>query len=533
MTDLLLHIGVSNLCLSLLLAIAAWAVQANGKWPLVAHLLWLLVLAKLVTPPLFTIPVIAVPGLPEAAAHGLPTGSLATAAAATTVGTASSVNPANAAAQTGLILLWLVGSACVLAWSLVRIYRFNRLLGMATEEAPRELQRTATEIGHSLGLRRIPIIYTTSAHLSPMVWWVGGAVRVVLPAALPHEMEPGQLRLILAHELAHVRRRDHLVRWLEWLACVGFWWNPVAWWARRNVRVNEEVCCDALVLRSLKPTPHSYANSLLSVVEFLSTPALRPPAMASAINGGGFLERRLQMIVTSHAVAKTPRWLHAFLLVFAVALLPLGVAYAQDPDRAAVGKRLRAAVEAGELTAEQARSMMGSLQKAAGAERPRGSKRAKVYLTDLRKKLGTAVRAGEMTREEAGKKYRAGEERMKKRMAAATRQAAKPKPDAGRARARIYLAKVKKDLGAAIKAGRDQQRSRGHALSGGREGRQDTNGRSPPAHRGVQPEAAEPERPGARRTRTPQGGRRRQDLEGGRPGSHGRDAQSHGQERRA
>ncbi len=40
-----------------------------------------------------------------------------------------------------------------------------------------------------------------------------------------------ELRWVVAHELAHVWRRDHLVRWLEWVACVVFWWNPVAWWA--------------------------------------------------------------------------------------------------------------------------------------------------------------------------------------------------------------------------------------------------------------------------------------------------------------
>ena len=58
MTDLLLRVGVSNFCLSAALAIVAWAVQAGGKRPHLAHFLWLLVVAKLVTPPLLTIPVI-------------------------------------------------------------------------------------------------------------------------------------------------------------------------------------------------------------------------------------------------------------------------------------------------------------------------------------------------------------------------------------------------------------------------------------------------------------------------------------------
>ena len=50
-----------------------------------------------------------------------------------------------------------------------------------------------------------------------MTWWTGGRVRVLVPAGLCDELDLGRLRWILAHELAHVKRRDHLVRWLEWL----------------------------------------------------------------------------------------------------------------------------------------------------------------------------------------------------------------------------------------------------------------------------------------------------------------------------
>ena len=63
MTDSILQIAVSNLCVSLALAVVAWAVHATGKRPLVAHLLWLLALAKLVTPPIVTVPVVPIPGL--------------------------------------------------------------------------------------------------------------------------------------------------------------------------------------------------------------------------------------------------------------------------------------------------------------------------------------------------------------------------------------------------------------------------------------------------------------------------------------
>ena len=94
----------------------------------------------------------------------------------------------------GLVLLWLLGGGCVLAWSLVRIYRLDRLLGMAAVVAPPEVQRAASEIAQCLGLKSMPTIHTTSAQLSPMVWWVGGRMRVVIPDALLEEMESEELR---------------------------------------------------------------------------------------------------------------------------------------------------------------------------------------------------------------------------------------------------------------------------------------------------------------------------------------------------
>ena len=427
MTDLLLQVGVSNLCISLVLAMAAWAVQRTGKRPSVVHLLWLLVLAKLVTPPLFTLPLVAIPGasvMGDVAIHGSSTSTAMPGDPVAEIATITALE----FLRSGAVLLWLLGSACVLVWSLIRVLRFDRLLRMASEPASDELQQLAAQLAMRLGLSTPPTIHLTAAQLSPMVWWVGGAVRVFLPAALPREIDARQLRLIVAHELAHVRRRDHLVRWLEWSACVCFWWNPVVWWARRNLRANEEVCCDALVLERLHPNPHIYANSLLSVVEFLSSPVLRPPAMASEINSGGFLERRLKMIVSNPSTLKTPRWLHGAILLTALGLLPIGVAYAQNPDVEAVGRRLRSAVAAGELTAEQAKAMLGALPKP-----------AKVDTRAVGVRLKAAVGAGELTAEQA-----------QEMMAVLVRGADGTDPKAADQRA----AKHYEDLAEAVKAGR-------------------------------------------------------------------------------
>jgi beta-lactamase regulating signal transducer with metallopeptidase domain len=319
----LVQLAISNLLLSAILAGVAYAVHRRGRYPALAHLLWVLVLAKLVTPPLFSLPLAQIPG-----SSGASSGPA--------LASAVSAGPGPGAAWlvergvTVLLLAWALGSAVVLVVSLLRIYRFDRLLRRTSSQAPAGMQWLAREVAEQLELRSPPTIYISTARLSPMTWWAGGRVRVVLPKALPDEVDSEQLRWVIAHELAHVKRRDHLVRWLEWIACVSFWWNPVAWWARSNLRFDEEASCDALVLDRLGPQPRSYAMALLTVVELMSGPAMRPPAVATGIDGGGPLEQRFRMIISGRQPKRLPRWLLSAVVVATLVMMPLGVGQASD-----------------------------------------------------------------------------------------------------------------------------------------------------------------------------------------------------------
>jgi len=241
MTDLLFRMGLSNACFALALAIVAMLAGAKAKRPHLTHMLWLLVFVKLMTPPILTIPVGLFTGQPNFVVvtddHGFTTDEHPVPAEQVQAFSSSLRSGALLhRAKPWLVSIWLLGGGVVLAWSLRRVYRFGRLLASESETAPPELQTVAVKLSRRLGVKTLPVICTTSARLSPMVWWTGRKVRVIIPAALLDELDTQQSQWILAHELAHVRRRDHLVRWLEWLACVCFWWNPVVWWAQRNLR---------------------------------------------------------------------------------------------------------------------------------------------------------------------------------------------------------------------------------------------------------------------------------------------------------
>lgn len=319
MTNLLLQIGATKLILSIILACGVWIVHRRVGRCAVSYPLWLLVLIALLVPAVVALPVFPAVGSGAAGASAMSPGALGAL----------------------LVLLWMGGTAALLGWTLLRALRFQRSLGRAAWVAPPELQLEAAEIGHNLGMTRIPEVHTTSARVSPMVWWTGGKVRILIPRFLIDALDRDELRAVLAHELAHARRRDYLVRWLEWLACSVFWWNPVAWWARRQLRAAEEWCCDALGVAALKSGPRSYAGSLLRAIELMSQArTVRAPAFASAADRGSnpcTLRRRLEMIMTPKTAAPAPRRLRVATWIAVVCVLPFGTLYcgsADGPERA-------------------------------------------------------------------------------------------------------------------------------------------------------------------------------------------------------
>ena len=236
-----------------------------------------------------------------------------------------------------LVAVWLSVTSLLLLWTLIRALRFRHWLARASLPAPGELRDEVSEIGRSLELAWLPEVRTTTAHMSPMVCWIGGRVRLVIPSLLVSVLGRQERRAVLAHELAHVRRRDYVVRWIEWLACSAFWWNPVAWWARRQLRAAEEASCDALGVTALKCAPRDYAKSLLRVVELLSRPPTPPiPAFASGAvrsRNPKDLERRFKMLVSAKSIAHPPRWIRKAGTAAAFCLLPLGLVYCGFADQ--------------------------------------------------------------------------------------------------------------------------------------------------------------------------------------------------------
>ena len=346
MVDVLLQIGVAKLVVSAALAGLAWVVQRRVGHPAVVHPLWLMVLVVMLLPAVVAIPVLPV-GSATTATEIVGDARVAGDMAARIEVGAAVRNDAGPGTwlpawitehgRTALATVWLVVAAGLFGGTVARALRCRRWLVRSSRPASTALLGEVAEIGHSLGLARMPEVHTTNARVSPMVYWTGGRVRLVIPSSLLASLDLQELRAVLAHELAHVRRRDHMVRWMEWLACSVFWWNPVAWWARRELKAAEEASCDALGVTALKCAPRDYAKSLLRVVELLSKPPTRPiPAFASSAasdRSPRALERRIRMLISGKSTVQAPRWKRVAGATATVCLLPVGLVYCGFADQ--------------------------------------------------------------------------------------------------------------------------------------------------------------------------------------------------------
>lgn len=133
--------------------------------------------------------------------------------------------------------------------------------GVAEEGVLRSLERTAAR----LGLRSLPRLLQATGREIPSVI---GVLRpaILLPAALLTGMTPGQLEIILAHELAHIRRCDPLINFLQRVLEAFLFYHPATWYLSRRLRIERELCCDDLVL-GLGYEPDAYAAALTRAAE--------------------------------------------------------------------------------------------------------------------------------------------------------------------------------------------------------------------------------------------------------------------------
>lgn len=324
----------TTLVASVLALVAVLAGRGLRLGPVARHALWLVVLVKLVAPPIVRWPrpawlarpavVQTAPARPvlvsvdraEVQSAALPIREVAR---PRPKAVPSPAWPGPAAIGRGVLFAWAGVSLMLALGQATRICRFRSRLRWAAP-APEWIGDEARRIARRLRVRAPEILVVSHLH-TPMLWFLGRP-KLLLPGSLVHSLGVEAWRGILAHELAHVRRRDHWVRRLELAAGLLWWWNPLYWLTRRRLEAEAELACDEVAVRAFPSGRFAFAEALLDVCQSLS---LDRPSAAPALGvagSGRFLERRISMILRDESPARATRPVLFGALALALLALP-------------------------------------------------------------------------------------------------------------------------------------------------------------------------------------------------------------------
>ena len=203
---------------------------------------------------------------------------------------------------------WGGGVALGLIWLGVGQIGLRQLARYSTYVATPDWQSLLRETSQKLGLRRSVTLLQGGESVMPVTW--GLLKPVVLMPAEAANWPLQRRRVVLLHELAHVKRWDCLTQTVAHLVCALFWVNPLVWLAARRMCVERERACDDLVLRS-DCKASDYAEELLLIAR-----TLRPARFGAGIamaRSAQLQGRIAAMIDPSRARRLRPRVLAAII----------------------------------------------------------------------------------------------------------------------------------------------------------------------------------------------------------------------------
>ncbi|MFO0940749.1 MAG: M56 family metallopeptidase [Pirellulales bacterium] len=198
-----------------------------------------------------------------------------------------------------IVTVWILGVMICAVRPLLSWFAIGRWRRVGTSPVSQEVTAMMHRVSERLGVRRkVEILKSQLVH-APLVF---GYLRpvILLPASLLTNLPTTQLEAIIAHELAHVRRHDFLVNFIQTIIETLFFYHPAIWWLSHQVRIERENCCDDLVV-SVLCNRVEYGKALLAVEE---SPGLARSLALGARDGS--LLARVQRLAGLEAARRGP-----------------------------------------------------------------------------------------------------------------------------------------------------------------------------------------------------------------------------------
>lgn len=319
--------------LAVVVAAATWALR--HKTAHIRYLLWLIVLAKCLVPPLYMVPVRI---LPETVPDRVPpvlSGAILTDEHFTLPGPAartrrepresvlaqstSEISEPHLSVSGWLGVLWIAGAGGYLLMNLLRALRGRLWLRRTRRPLCDDVQTEMANLLPAYGIEHLPRIWIADGVGQPFVW---GLLRgsIYVPPGFFAVGSPQHRRNVLAHELSHVLRFDPAVNTLQVIIQGLFWFHPLVWWANRRIRQEREKACDEVAVARLGAKPKEYSTALVSTL-IQAQESTRPvPSLAVAGPVKNIEERIRAMLRPGKKFHKRPSLMSATIILLAASV---------------------------------------------------------------------------------------------------------------------------------------------------------------------------------------------------------------------
>ena len=242
-----------------------------------------------------------------------------------------------------VVWTWLVGVTLLLARLSAGCWRIRRLQAVCAAAPASRWQPLTEQLASRLGVRvGFRVVESGLVRTPAVLGWVRPVI--LLPVAALANLTPGQIEALLAHELAHIRRRDYAVNLCQTAAEALLFFHPGVWWVSARVREAREHCCDDAAV-GMCGEPLAYAEALAALAAWRTAPLT--PALGAA---DGLLLGRVRRVLQADE-KEEPAASHALVIVAAAIALVLGASLLSPWSQPA-----RAATPAGTVAPLQPRS---------------------------------------------------------------------------------------------------------------------------------------------------------------------------------
>ena len=235
---------------------------------------------------------------------------------------------------------WLAGVTVLLARFAGGCWRVHRLRVAALAEAVSQWQSASERLAVRLRLDvAFRVVESGLVDAPGVIGWIRPVI--LLPVAVLTNLAPVQIEAILAHELAHIRRRDYAVNLLQTVAETLLFYHPRVWWVSARVREEREHCCDDVAVE-VCGEPAAYAAALAELASWRT----RETALAVGATDGSLLARvrRLLRVPEDDEPGPSAGWLSwrwAMLLAAGVAVQSSSSVVASDATMQDLHRRVR------------------------------------------------------------------------------------------------------------------------------------------------------------------------------------------------